>query len=126
MGLESYDLPSPNYDMTRAGGVVALLIAMVLVGLATWLAAKAVLRKDDPYKAMTAGTIGLLCAHLAFILADKVPIVGLLLGLGAFSLVTAAIYRAKAAQGFVVGAVAWVLWILAGTVVRYLQDHWAP
>ncbi|MES2155823.1 MAG: hypothetical protein V4510_11875 [bacterium] len=124
MGLEQWGLPSPNYDMTHASGVLTLLISMLLVGVATWLAAKAVLRKDDFYKAMAAGMIGLVCAHLAYILTDKYDIVALLLGLAAFSLVTAAVYRAKPAQGFVVGAVAWVLWILATIALTYVKAHW--
>src|ERR1051326_5050163 len=124
MGLESFGLPSPSYDMASPRGVAALLVAMLLVGITTWLAAKAVLRKDDFWQALAAGMLGLLCAHFAFILADKVTIVGLLLGLVAFSLVAAGVYRAKPAQGFVVGAVAWVLWILAQIGLGYVQQHW--
>lgn len=124
MGLEDYGLPSPNYDMTQASGVLTLIVSMLLVGAATWFAARTVLKKDDFYKAMAAGMIGLLCAHLAFILADKYTIFGVFLGLVAFSVVTAAIYRTKPAQGFVVGAVAWVLWILARIALAYVQAHW--
>lgn len=123
MGLEIVGLPSPNYSMTTVQGVASLLLAMGLVGLATWFAAKAVLRKDDVNTALAAGAFGLIAAHLAFILAN-IPIVGLILGLAAFSLVTALLYRAKPAQGFVLGAVAWVLWILVEIAIRYVQDHW--
>ncbi|MEA3190071.1 MAG: hypothetical protein QOD77_653 [Thermoplasmata archaeon] len=126
MGLESWGLPSPNYDMATPSGVLSLILSMAVVGASMWLAARAVLRKDDFFRAVCAGMIGLLVAHLAYVLTDEYPIVGLLLGLAAFALVTAAIYRAKAAQGFVVGAVAWVLWILATLALAYVKAHWTP
>lgn len=125
MGLEAWGLPSAEYDMTEPRGVMALLLAMVLVGLCVYVAARAVLRKNDLYQALAAGALGLLCAHLAYVLtAGKVDIVGLVLGLAAFSLVTAGIYRTKPAQGLVVGAVAWVFWILVNIGIGYVQDHW--
>lgn len=124
MGLESFGLPSPNYDMGTPSGVLSLILSMAVVGTAMWLAARAVLRKDDFYRALCAGMVGILIAHLAYILTDEFAIVGLLLGLAAFSLVTAAVYRAKPAQGFVVGAVAWVLWILATIALAYVKAHW--
>ena len=125
MGLDQWGLPSANYDMTTPGGVAALLIAMLLVGLCVWVAARAVLRKQDIAQALAAGAFGLVAAQLLFVLtAGKVDIVGLVLGLVAFGLVTAAMYRAKPAQGFVVGAVAWVFWILATIALGYVQNHW--
>ena len=126
MGLEAWGLPSPNYDMASPGGVLTLILTMAIVGLSVWFAAKAVLHKEDFYRAMAAGMFGLLCAHLAYILADEYAIFGLLLGLVAFAIVTAAVYRAKPALGFVVGAVAWVLWILATMALNYVRSHWIP
>jgi len=123
--LERAGVPFASYDMATPRGVASLLVAMLIVGFCVWLAARAVVRKPDFYQAMTAGMVGLVCAQLAYVLtAGQVDLIGFALGLVAFSLVTAAIYRAKAGQGFVIGAVAWVFWILATILLGYVQQHW--
>jgi uncharacterized membrane protein YgaE (UPF0421/DUF939 family) len=125
---ELFGLPFlPGYDLAHPGGVVALLLTILAVGFFIHLAARSLIKKDDVHRALVASTLGILLAQLAFTLVGSdYWIVGLLLAVLAFMLSIGAVYRAKAQAAVSVGAVTWVLWILAGLALAYAQAHWHP
>lgn len=114
----------PAYDLHTPGGILALTVAVALVGLCVHLAARSIAKKDDAFRAFTAGTLGVLLALLAYALVPQYWIVGLLLAIVAFVAAIAVVYRAKLQVAAAVGAVTWVLWIVANLAIRYVQDHW--
>ena len=125
MGLEAFGVPAANYDTSQAGGILALSVAMVVVGLFVHGATQLVAKKSQPYQSMVAGFLALLAAQLGYVFADdRYGIVGLALALCAFVLVVAGVNRMKLGQGAAVGALAWVMWILATIGLGYVQDHW--
>lgn len=113
------------YDLGQVGGVLGFLVAVALIGLFTWVAARIVLKSADPYQSIVAGGLGLLVAQLAFaVTGDKYWIVGFVFALAAFAGVAALIFRKRFVDGIAIGAVAWVMWIVASVVVGYIQTHW--
>jgi len=115
----------PSYDLREAGGALALLLCVLLVGICIHLAAKAMIKKDDFTRALSASALGILLAQFA---SDAVGgtywIVGTLAAVLAFMLTIGVLYRAKAQGAVSVGAVTWVLWILSTMAVGYAQAHW--
>jgi hypothetical protein len=116
----------PSYDINQAGGVLALLITILAVGACIHLAARAIIKKDDLYRAFAASVMGILLAQLAFALTAAYIIVGLLAAVVAFMLAIGVVYHAKPQGAVSVGAVTWVLWILANAGLAYVQAHWTP
>jgi len=114
----------PFYDLTRTGGVLALLLAMLLVGVFIHFAARTMIKKDDVHRAMVASMVGILLAQLAFTLVSQYWVVGLILAVVAFMGAIGVVYRAKPQGAVAVGAVTWVLWIIANYSLHYVQSHW--
>jgi hypothetical protein len=125
MGLDSFGVPAASYDTDQAGGILALAIAMVVVGGFVHAATRMVAKKSQLHQSMVAGFLALLAAQLGYVFADdRYGIVGLALALCAFVLVVSGVNRMKIGQGAAVGALAWVMWILATISLGYVQDHW--
>lgn len=116
----------PSYNLASPGGILALLLAIGMVGICVHLAARTLAKKDDIYRAFTAATLGVLLALLAYALVPAYWIVGFLLAIVAFFVAIGVVYRAKPQAAAAVGAVAWVLWIVANFAIKYVQDHWRP
>ncbi|MFO1532846.1 MAG: hypothetical protein ABR562_03975 [Thermoplasmatota archaeon] len=114
----------PQYDINSVEGAVSLLIAIVLVGLFIHLAAKPLIKKDDVNRALVASMVGILLAQACYHLAGSYTIVGILLAVVAFVAAIGMVYRSKVQGAVAVGAVAWVLWILANFALAYVQEHW--
>lgn len=124
MALELLGLPG-GYDLHTKNGVVALALTLLLVGFCIHIAAKLIAKKSDIHMALVAGTFGVLAAHLVVLLVT-VDILGFLLSLAAFALVCALVYRKKFAEGLALGAVAWIMWLVANAVLGYVISHWRP
>ena len=114
----------PRYDINTVEGAISLLVAMVLVGLFIHLAARPLIKKDDVNRALVASMVGILLAQVCYILTGTYTIVGILLAVLAFIAAIGIVYRCKPQGAVSVGAVAWVLWILANFALAYVQDHW--
>jgi hypothetical protein len=114
----------PSYDINTVGGAVALLLAMLVVGLFIHVAARGLAKKDDLNAAMAAAMSGIVLAQACYHLTPGYEIAGILLAAVAFVVAIGLFYRAKPQVAVSVGAVAWVLWILANFALKYVQDHW--
>ena len=125
MPSELFGFRFANYDLNQPGGVLALMAAMAFLGLFMYVAARIVLKKADAHQSVVAGGFGLLCAQLVYAVTGQLYwIVGFVLALGAFAGVAALVYRKKFVDGVAIGAVAWVMWLVASVLLGYVQDHW--
>src|SRR5687768_17036562 len=93
MALEFYGLRFPGYDLNTPAGATALLVQIAVMGLVVHASAHLVTRKSTIPQGFAAGAVGIVAAQLAYALTGTYWIVGLLLGLAAFCLVCAAMYR---------------------------------
>jgi len=115
----------PSYDLSQAGGSLALLLAILAIGVCIHVAARAMIKKDDFTRALAASAVGVLLAQVAYdLVGDAYWIVGVLVAVVAFMLAIGVLYRTKAQTAVSVGAVTWVLWILATMALGYAQAHW--
>ncbi|MHB8633465.1 MAG: hypothetical protein ACYDBQ_05775 [Thermoplasmatota archaeon] len=125
--MQLFGLPLPGYDLNTTAGVVAFAVEIVVMAAFVHLAASVVGKKSSPAQAFMAGTLGLVGAQLALdVVSPAYWILGLALGLALFGGCAALVYRGKFREGAAIGAVAWVLWILANIALGYLQSHWHP
>jgi hypothetical protein len=114
----------PSYNVLEVGGAFHLLAMVVAVGFCVHLAARFMLKKDNVPTGLAAGAVGVLLAYLAFDLAPQVPFVGIALAIIAFIASVGIVYKTKMQGAVSVGALAWILWIVANVAIAYAQNHW--
>ena len=112
------------YNLSQPRGVAGLIVTSLLVGLFTHWAARMVIKKDDIHQGFVAGVYGMLAGMLCRSMIT-VEVVAFIAALAAFCVVVLAVYRVKFPQAIAVGAVAWVLWIVANIVMAWVMANFA-
>ncbi len=111
--------PTALYGLDSAGEVLRLLVLLAAIGLFLHFAARLVLDRSSLATALVAAVVGFLLAVLVAQLV-RFQWLAVVLGLAAFTGVTALAYRVKWPKGAAIGALAWLLWSFLAFALDWL------
>lgn len=105
---------------------ITALLALALATLFVHFSARILMEDSTAMKAFLGVLLGTALAFLVDLGAQSVdaltgPITAILV-LGAFALALAMVYRSSWLKGALVGFVAWIMWILANSIVGAILD----